>query len=140
MYIVRGRNSSPRKIFTERGILKMMNLEDKKVMLKDLWESEKGIKSAFHNACQMFLMLSQNEEENDRYLDLLWGGIVGVLSASAINEYAELQANVYGGEIEVTAFDMETRKEYVIDSFKRGDKWVDVYKNGTAQYWEMDRY
>jgi hypothetical protein len=114
--------------------------ENTEKTLKEIWEREKGIKSAFYNACQMFLMLSQNEEENDRYLDLLWGGIVGVLSASAINEYAELQANVYGGEIEVTAFDMETRKEYVIDSFKRGDKWVDVYKNGTAQYWEMDRY
>ena len=115
----------------------MMNLEDKKVMLKEIWESEKGIKSAFQNACQMFLMLAQDEKADTVYLDMLWGGIIGVLSASAINEYAELELNYDGEGIWVNICD----EEYiVIDRFNRGDGWVDFYKNGTSQYWEMSRY
>ena len=136
MYIVRG--SFPlRKIFYRKGYFKMMNLEDKKVMLKEIWESEKGIKSAFQNACQMFLMLSQDEKADTVYLDMLWGGIIGVLSASAINEYAELELNYDGEGIWVNI----CGEEYiVIDRFNRGDGWVDFYKNGTSQYWEMCNY
>lgn len=118
----------------------MMNEKTLKETVKEIWEREKGIKCAFYNASQMFLMLSQNEEENERYLDLLWGGIVGVLSASAVNEYAELELN-YDGKSVWVYVDDEVNKEYIIvDRFNRGDKWVDVYKNGTAQYWEMSRY
>lgn len=125
----------------------MANVEERKVMLKNLWESEKGIKCAFQNACQMFLMLSQNKDEEgydeykeNPYLDMLWGGIVGVLSASAINEYAELELNYDGESVWVNVCDEVNQEYIVIDRFNRGDKWVDVYKNGTSQYWEMSRY
>ena len=118
----------------------MMNLEERKVMLRGIWESEKGIKSAFHNACDMYFMLSQNEEEDERYLDMLWGAIVGVLSASAINQHSELHFDYDGITIWVYLYDEDTYQQIIIDSHNKGDRWVDTYKVANYGYWEMDRY
>lgn len=125
----------------------MMNLEDKKVMLKEIWESEKGIKSAFHNACDMYFILSQHKEEEgydeyreNPYLDMLWGAIVGVLSASAINQYSELDFNYDGTTIWVSVYDYDSYSSIIIDSHNKGDRWVDTYKIANYDYWDMSRY
>lgn len=128
--------------------LKMMNEKTLKETVKEIWEKEEGIKSAFYNACEMYLCIKKNNEregydeyKENPYLDMLWGGIIGVLSCSAVNEYAELELN-YDGEnsIWVSVCD-EVNKEYiVVDRFNVGDYWVDYYKNGTTQYWEMANY
>ena len=125
----------------------MMNLKDKEAMLSDLWESEKGIKSAFHNACDMYFMLSQGKEEEgydeykeNPYLDMLWGAIVGVLSASAINQYSELDFNYDGVTIWVSVYDYDSRSSIIIDAHNKGDRWVDTYKIANYGYWEMSRY
>ena len=146
MYIVRG--SFPlRKIFYRKGYFKMMNLKDKEVMLRELWESEKGIKSAFHNACDMYFILSQHKEEEgydeyreNPYLDMLWGAIVGVLSASAINQYSELDFNYDGTTIWVSVYDYDSYSSIIIDSHNKGDRWVDTYKIANYDYWDMSRY
>ena len=118
----------------------MMNLEERKVMLRGIWESEKGIKSAFHNACDMYFMLSQDEEANKVSLDMLWGAIVGVLSASAINQHSELYFDYDGITIWVYLYDDDTHQQIIIDSHNKGDRWVDTYKVASYGYWEMCRY
>ena len=116
-------------------------------MLRELWESEKGIKSAFHNACDMYFILSQHKEEEgydeyreNPYLDMLWGAIVGVLSASAINQYSELNFNYDGTTIWVSVYDYDSYSSIIIDSHNKGDRWVDTYKIANYDYWDMSRY
>ena len=114
-----------------------MKIKEKEI-IKRVWEREEGIKSAFYNACEMFLMLKRNEKGNERYLDILWGGIVGVLTCSGVNEYIDLELNLKDNSIEVG---YELNNEFIIlDSFKYGDIWVDYYYNGTVEYWEMENF
>ena len=123
----------------------MKEKEMLKKELKEIWEREMGIKSAFYNACEMFLCIKKrnegegyNEYEENPHLAMLWGGIVGVLSCSAINEYIDLDLDVKDEGIEVYVF--VDGEKVVIDDFNVGDYWVDYYKNGTTQYWEMANF
>ena len=125
----------------------MMNEKTLKETVKEIWEREMGISSAFYNACEMYLCIKKRSEsegydeyreEDTNNLNLLWGGIIGVLSCSAINEYEELYLDLKDKGIEVYVF--VDGEKVVIDDFNVGDYWVDYYKNGTTQYWEMANY
>lgn len=109
-------------------------------MLKEIWEKEVGINNAFHNACSVFLLLSQDEETNGRYLNIIWGGIVGVISASSINNLTELYLDYDGEKIWVYADFYNDGDEVIFAEHKRGDIWVDTTLNGIADYWDMSRF